>query len=140
MRIGSNCIDIKQFSLLISRIGKNYKISNIGIYFPIKNEISPLKIIEISKILNFSVCFPKIIKKEGELIFEKCVNYNNFVKSSFGTYELNKKGIEVVPEIIFVPLLAFDSKFNRLGYGKGFYDKTIHKLRKLKNICYWVRI
>ena len=133
-RIGRNCINSKRFSLLISKIGKKYKISNIGIYYPIKNEISPLKIFEISKVMNFDVSLPKIIETQGELIFEKCDDINNFVKGKYGTFEPNKRGIEVIPEIIFVPLLAFDLKFNRLGYGKGFYDKTLYKIRKLKKI------
>ena len=133
-RIGQNCINSERFSILISKIEKKYKISNIGIYYPIKNEISPLKIFEISKFTNFEVCFPKIIETQDELIFEKCDDLNDLVRGIYGTFELNKTGIKVIPEIIFVPLLAFDTKFNRLGYGKGFYDKTLCKIRKLKKI------
>ena len=40
--------------------------------------------------------------------------------------------VEIVPDLIFVPLLAYDLNFNRLGYGKGFYDKTLYKFRKVK--------
>ena len=45
------------------------------------------------------------------------------------------KSKNITPEIIFVPLLAFDSSKNRLGYGKGFYDRYLNKyLKRFKNI------
>jgi 5-formyltetrahydrofolate cyclo-ligase len=42
-----------------------------------------------------------------------------------------KKTKKTYPDIIFVPLLAFDNKRNRLGYGKGFYDKFLYKYKKI---------
>ena len=54
---------------------------------------------------------------------------------------INKFGIpepettnRVYPDILFVPLVAFDKKLNRLGYGAGFYDRLIQSLKKRKNI------
>ena len=44
---------------------------------------------------------------------------------------LKKKSL--VPDLILVPLLAYDSNNNRLGYGKGFYDKFLNKFLKKKN-------
>ena len=43
---------------------------------------------------------------------------------------LNKK--KSTPDLIFIPLLAFDKEKNRLGYGKGFYDKYLNKISKFK--------
>ena len=55
--------------------------------------------------------------------------------------KINKYGIvepisfkKIYPDIIFVPLVAFDKKLNRLGYGGGFYDRYIQKSMKIKNI------
>ena len=52
---------------------------------------------------------------------------------------INKYGIpepdttnKVYPDILFVPLVAFDNKLNRLGYGGGFYDRYIEKIDKIK--------
>ena len=54
---------------------------------------------------------------------------------------VNKYGIpepvtsnKVYPDILFVPLVAFDKKLNRLGYGGGFYDRYIQKISKIKKI------
>ena len=51
--------------------------------------------------------------------------------NKFGIPEPLKTAKKVVPAIIFVPLIAFDNLNNRLGYGKGFYDKFLLKYRKI---------
>ena len=72
-------------------------------------------------------------KKTNELIFSKFDNEMNITKNEYGIIEPNKI-IQVIPDIIFVPMVGFDKTLNRLGYGKGYYDRTISKLRKLKKI------
>ena len=54
---------------------------------------------------------------------------------------INKYGIpeptsnkKVFPDILLVPLVAFDSDLNRIGYGGGFYDRYIHKIKKNQKI------
>ena len=54
---------------------------------------------------------------------------------------INKYGIpepkgtnRVYPDILFVPLVAFDKELNRLGYGGGFYDRYIQKISRIKKI------
>ncbi len=55
--------------------------------------------------------------------------------NKFGILEPLKKSSPVIPEIILVPVLAFDNNKCRLGYGKGFYDRYLNKyLNKFKNI------
>ena len=55
---------------------------------------------------------------------------------------INKYGIpepdtanRVYPDILFVPLVAFDKELNRLGYGGGFYDRYVEKISKIKKIA-----
>ena len=52
--------------------------------------------------------------------------------NEFGMLEPSFQGKTVVPNFILVPLLAFDDKNNRLGYGKGFYDRFLDKFLKIK--------
>ena len=56
-------------------------------------------------------------------------NFQMF-KGPFGTLEPDSETLESKPELIFIPLLAFDKDFNRLGYGGGFYDRTIYQFKK----------
>ena len=66
----------------------------------------------------------------------------NFYKWSFDeSLKINRYGIPepeskklVYPDILLVPLVAFDNKLNRLGYGGGYYDRLIEKLSKKKKI------
>ena len=73
-----------------------------------------------------------INKNNNELIFSKFDNEMNIKKNEYGIIEPNKIS-QIIPDIIFVPMVGFDKTLNRLGYGKGYYDRTISKLRKLKN-------
>ena len=51
--------------------------------------------------------------------------------NKFGILEPIKAGISI-PKVVLVPLLAFDNNKYRLGYGKGFYDRYLNKLKKKK--------
>ena len=52
--------------------------------------------------------------------------------SAFGTLEPPSKNKEVIPDLVIVPIVAFDSQLNRIGYGKGFYDRFLSKVKKVK--------
>ena len=54
--------------------------------------------------------------------------------SSFGTLEPKKTNREINPDLVLVPLLAYDNKLNRLGYGKGYYDRSLQKLTNKKKV------
>ena len=62
--------------------------------------------------------------------FYKWKKNQALILSKYGIPE-PKKSKKILPNLILVPLLAFDEKKNRLGYGKGFYDKYLHKLKKI---------
>ena len=53
--------------------------------------------------------------------------------NNYGIPEPISKKIKY-PDILLVPLVAFDKDFNRIGYGSGFYDRYIKKIKKKKNI------
>ena len=104
----------------------------IGGYYPFNYEVNPIEIFK--KLEKFSYCLtlPKISK-----------NYHMdfFQWSTKDPLEINKYGIpepisEVVkfPNILLVPLVAFDKDRNRIGYGGGFYDRYIKKLKRKKKI------
>ena len=58
---GSECLKLKDIEVIILKIKSKLKISSIGIYYPIKSEISPLKLIEICKNLSINICLPVIL-------------------------------------------------------------------------------
>ena len=130
---GNDCLKKKDIDLIISEIKSKFKISSIAIYYPIKSEISPLKLIKICEKLSIKICLPVIYKNTNKLIFSKFDSEKSLTKNKYGIFEPTKIN-QIIPDIIFVPMLGFDKNLNRIGYGKGYYDKTISKLRNLKKI------
>ena len=64
------------------------------------------------------------------MIFRKWIPEDQLTSGPFGILEPNYKKEIILPQIMIVPLLMFDREFSRLGYGGGFYDKSIIKLKK----------
>ncbi len=96
----------------------------LGLYYPISFEANVLKILELKIIDKHIISLPKIDNDKINF-FEW--NKNDILKvSKFGTLEPTLTDKPINPDIILVPLLAYDNKKNRLGYGKGFYDKYLN--------------
>ena len=107
------------------------KDDTVALYYPIKNEVDSLAIIKLLNINSIKTCIPYINKN----------NVMSFVEYSYGeSISIGKFHIPIPkiikpcnPNVIIAPLLGFDKYGNRLGYGSGFYDKTLYNL---KNITY----
>ena len=52
--------------------------------------------------------------------------------SKFGILEPKNSNTEIVPDLVMVPLVAFDKRLNRIGYGKGYYDRILKQISKNK--------
>ena len=73
---------------------------------------------------------PIIDEKNNSIKFKKWLPNDELIYGSFGTMEPKKTQISIFPQILVVPLLSFDREFYRLGYGGGYYDKSIIDLKK----------
>ena len=127
-------IDKKFFNPFIRLLKKQKKkVSNISLYYPCYYEVDVLKILNLGFFKKTNFLLPKI-KKNNSLDFFKWKKNDTLYLSKFGIPEpINS--IKITPDIILLPLLAFDKKKNRIGYGKGFYDKFLLKfLNKNKRI------
>ena len=124
-------IDQKFFFPLIKFIKLNFKKKNLNIalYYPSNFELNVLKILEINNISAQNILLPKIYKNSLMHFFPWKKNDVLFV-NNYGILEPIKTEVKI-PDIMLVPVLAFDKNKFRLGYGKGFYDRY---LKKYKNI------
>ncbi len=104
--------------------------SIVALYWPIGDEMDCLGIIERLQKADHQVCLPCIEDKDRPLIFREFTGEENMVLAVFGTSEPDKNAKILQPGLIVLPLLGFDKKGNRLGYGKGFYDRTIAAMTK----------
>ena len=119
-------------SKIISTIKKK-KIKNpiIGGYYPVNYEIDCLEILNFFEKKNYNISLP-IIGKNNSMEFYKYSFKDELYLNKYGIPEPKKKKI-VHPDILFVPLVGFDDRLYRLGYGGGYYDRYLNKLGKIKN-------
>jgi len=118
----------------ILKIIKNEKKTNkiIGGYYPVNFEADDLELLKKFEKKNFNISLP-VIKKNFQMEFHKW-SFSDLLKiNKHGIPEPVSKNI-VYPDILLVPLVAFDKNLNRLGYGGGYYDRLIEKLSKKKKI------
>ena len=128
-------IDKKFFLPLLKLIQFKLKKKKIklALYYPSNFELNVLKILEFNKILDQEILLPIIDKNNLMDFFSWKKNEVLFV-NKFGMLEPAKTKVKV-PDVILVPILAFDEKKYRLGYGKGFYDRYLNEYSKrFKNI------
>jgi len=120
-----------------NKVFKLIKINNlekksVGGYFPVNYEVDDLKILKEFTKKKYQISLPAI-KKKFEMNFYKW-SFNDPLKiNQYGIPEPNSKNI-IYPDIILVPLVAFDKNLNRLGYGGGYYDRIFEKLSRKKKI------
>ena len=104
-------------------------VKEAGLYYPVFNEISPLVFIEYFKDNNITTALPVVDSNSNSMVFKKWFKKEKLQKSHIGTYEPLRTNKTIFPQVIVVPMLMFDRKFNRLGYGAGYYDKLISTLK-----------
>ena len=105
---------------------------NVGGYYPSNYEIDNLNILDFLEKKNFKISLP-VIKKENQMNFYKWSKRDPLKINKFGIPEPVSTKI-IYPDILLVPLVAYDSNLNRLGYGGGFYDRYIEKIEKIKKV------
>ena len=119
---------------LILNILKRKKVSGkiIGGYYPYNHEVDILQILKKFEKKKFIITLPKI-KKNSQMNFHQWSTNDPLAINKFGIPEPISKMVKH-PDILLVPLVAFDKNFNRIGYGGGFYDRYIKKVRKQKKV------
>ena len=119
---------------LISKILKMKKMKGkiLGGYFPYNYEVDGIKVLEKFEKKKYLITLPKI-KKNSKMDFFRWSSKDPLKINKFGIPEPFSKKIEY-PDIIIVPLLAYDKHLNRIGYGGGYYDRYIAKISKMKKI------
>ena len=118
----------------ITKILKKEKITkkNIGGYYPVNFEVDDLDLLKELEKNKFNISLP-VVKKDFQMDFYKWSFFDLLKINKYGIPEPESKSI-VYPDVLLVPLVAFDKNLNRLGYGGGYYDRLITKLSKKKKI------
>jgi 5-formyltetrahydrofolate cyclo-ligase len=103
-------------------------------YSPLKFEISPLPLMRHCARDGAKLALPVIQGRGSPLIMRAWAFGETLGSGVWGIREPKAEAPEVFPDILIVPLLLFDRAGYRLGYGAGYYDMTITRLRAMKPV------
>ena len=101
----------------------------VSAYWPIGSEIDPFPLIRrLKNEGDADICLPRV-EDDGTMTFRAWAPGNPLEARPFGLQEPPADTERVNPTLVLTPLLGFDRSGNRLGYGKGHYDRALEKLR-----------
>jgi 5-formyltetrahydrofolate cyclo-ligase len=103
-------------------------------YSPLKSEINPLPLMRKLAAAGARLALPVVAGRGKPLIMRSYAFGQPLKPGVWGIREPPEDAAEVEPDILLVPLAAFDRQGNRIGYGAGYYDLTINRLRGLKPV------
>ena len=99
----------------------------VAAYWPIRSEIDPRPLLFALREAGARTCLPVIVN--GEIVFRELTRETELEPAGFGTFGPGSEAATVDPDVILLPLAAFDASGARLGYGKGHYDRAIAACR-----------
>jgi 5-formyltetrahydrofolate cyclo-ligase len=101
----------------------------VGAYHALPEEADPAALLKALVAQGCHIAFPRIAGKGAPLDFHRVPDGEVLRPGSHGIAEPLAHWPNVTPALLLVPLLAFDRRGHRLGYGGGFYDRTLALLR-----------
>ena len=104
--------------------------SEISGFFPIKSEVDVRPLMQRLKDKGAKLSVPVVVDKHT-IVFRELIAGVPLVSTGFGTFGPGPDARAIDPEIMLVPMSAFDRVGHRIGYGAGFYDRAISRLHDM---------
>lgn len=108
--------------------------SVIAGYIAAHDELDPAQLIAALRARGHRLALPRVAAKNQPLAFHLWDKNASPVKGAYGLLEASSDWPLIKPDIVLVPLLAFDDEGYRLGYGGGYYDRTLRALREKRAV------
>jgi 5-formyltetrahydrofolate cyclo-ligase len=104
-------------------------------YSPIRSEIDPVPLMRRFAEQGAKLALPAVMARGKSLAFRAWSPDDRLMMGPLGILEPSPAAAELIPDVMLVPLAAFDAEGHRIGYGAGHYDYTLAHLRKMKAIA-----
>lgn len=101
----------------------------VSAYWPMGEELDPRPLMEALHAAGHGICLPVVVRRAAPLVFRAWTPETVLSPNVFGVSAPPPEAPVVRPDALLVPLLAFDADGWRLGYGGGYYDRTLRELR-----------
>ena len=102
----------------------------IAAYLPMGGELDPRPLMQALRKNGNGICLPVCINEDAPLVFRRYRHNDALLPDDMGIAAPRATAQQVTPDIVLLPLLAFDGQGHRLGRGGGFYDRTLAELKK----------
>lgn len=96
-------------------------------FWPMRSEVDVRPLMFALRDRGARLCLPAILDKQT-IVFRELVRGAEMVDMGFGTYGPGPEAAVLDPELMLIPLAAFDDRGHRIGYGAGYYDRAIDKM------------
>jgi 5-formyltetrahydrofolate cyclo-ligase len=103
-------------------------------YSPIRSELDPIPLMRALAALGAALALPVIAARDRPLSFRAWSPDDRMARGPFGILEPLPEAAAIIPDIVLVPLAAFDRLGHRIGYGAGHYDRTLAALRAARDL------
>ena len=105
-------------------------------YWPIQSEISPFPLMEAFADRGYALALPCLVPEDEtfRMVFRRFRIGDKLISGPFDILQPDEGLEEVDPDIVLMPLLAFTDSGQRLGYGGGYYDRTLESLRARRSV------
>ncbi len=106
----------------------------VAAYWPLAEEADTFPLLRALADAGFTTALPVTVGAGRPMLFRRWAPGDTLVKASFGLSEPEPGQPVVEPEVLFIPLAAFDRRGHRIGYGKGHYDATLAQFRETRDV------
>lgn len=104
---------------------------SVAAYWPMKGELDIRPLLLALEAQGKDCALPVVIEKDVPLVFRRWKAGEELIAGKYGTQHPKEGGL-MVPDLLLVPLLAFDDKGGRLGFGGGYYDRTLCQMTAVR--------
>jgi 5-formyltetrahydrofolate cyclo-ligase len=108
--------------------------SSIACYIPLKGEVSCKSIMQTLVGQGHNICLPAVTGREDALVFRQYRPGDKLERGMMGAFEAAHTARQMIPDVLIVPMLGFTRAKHRLGYGTGFYDRTLELFQQTKHV------
>lgn len=106
----------------------------VSAYWPMGSELDTRPLLQMLHDSGHRLCLPVVVRSGARLVFRLWQPGDELEPAGFGTQVPAESQPDVIPNVLLVPMLAFDREGYRLGYGGGFYDRTLAHWREKRAV------